>query len=406
MMLPKGWKQATVSSVCDVVSVGIVVNPSQYYVDASLGVRAFRSQNVRENQVNDSNWAHISLLGHEKNRKSMLRAGDVVVVRTGFAGVACVVPPELDGVNCIDVLFARPRQTQVLPEYLSELTNSEFGRRQVLTGQTGLAQKHLNVSTYSLLNFPLPPISEQRQIVDILKTWNDAVSTVEALLANCRTQKLALMQRLLSGATATPSYSSTWRVHELGELFSERVENNLVDLPLLSITRDEGVIPRSEVGRKDTSNDDKSQYLRVCEGDIAYNTMRMWQGVSALSRHEGLVSPAYTVTTPNALIDGTFASYLFKHEPVVHLFYRHSQGLVSDTWNLKFPAFRKIRVAIPPLTEQRAIARVLTDADREVALHERALDALRNEKRALLADLLTGKRRVRISEDAAAQEPA
>jgi type I restriction enzyme S subunit len=133
----------------------------------------------------------------------------------------------------------------------------------------------------------------------------------------------------------------------------------------------------------------------------------MWQGVSALSTHEGIVSPAYTVVRPKAqLIDAQFAAYLFKYRPVVFLFYRYSQGLVSDTWNLKFHHFSEIKVVIPELSEQVAIAKVLKAADDEIAALEKHLDYLREEKRALMADLLSGKRRVRVPDSMAQPEAA
>ncbi len=397
-MLPNGWQTASVRSVCTQVSVGIVVNPSHFYVPDGKGVRAFRSGNVRENAVQDDKWAYLSEEGHRKNSKSKLRAGDVLVVRTGFAGTACVVPKELDGCNCIDILFARPDPGKVVPEYLAQLTNSEQGRRQVFSGQSGLAQKHLNVSSYSKMTFALPPVQEQRRIVEILSTWDQAIATTERLLGNCEEQKLGLMQGLLTGKLRLNGYGEGWKEHLLGKLFTERVESNRDDLPLLSITREQGVILRDDVGRKDTSNEDKSKYLRICPGDIGYNTMRMWQGVSALSQYEGIVSPAYTVITPGALIDGRFASYLFKLQAVVFLFYRHSQGLVSDTWNLKFSHFSKIKIKIPSIQEQRSIAEVLEKADQKIEVIQRQLSALSEEKAALMSQLLTGKRRVKMTE--------
>lgn len=189
-----------------------------------------------------------------------------------------------------------------------------------------------------------------------------------------------------------------WHACRLGDLFTERVEAARDDLPLLSITRDEGVILRSDVGRKDTSNDDKSKYLRICEGDIGYNTMRMWQGVSALSSLEGIVSPAYTVLVPNEKVDARFAAYLFKFDSMVFQFYRHSQGMVSDTWSLKFKHFAQIKVTIPSRKEQKRIVEVLAASDRTIEALEGELGRLQREKQALMQQLLTGKRRVRLPE--------
>ncbi|MFP4040805.1 MAG: restriction endonuclease subunit S, partial [Desulfosudaceae bacterium] len=139
----------------------------------------------------------------------------------------------------------------------------------------------------------------------------------------------------------------------------------------------------------------KSKYLRIRPGDIGYNTMRMWQGVSALSPHEGIVSPAYTIATPKKGVDGEFMAYLFKLPKTIHLFYRYSQGLTSDTWNLKFRHFREIKVTIPDIEEQKAIAQILKTCDAELALLRNKLTALQKQKRGLMQKLLTGQWRVK-----------
>lgn len=268
-----------------------------------------------------------------------------------------------------------------------------------LDGMAGQnAQKNINLQTLDPLELATPPVREQRKIGELLLTWDAAIVTAEKLLTHSRRQKRALMQQLLSGTQRLSGYSIKWKQYRLGQLFKERVENGRCDLPLLSITREEGVILRGGVGRKDTSNDDKSKYLRICPGDIGYNTMRMWQGVSALSAYEGIISPAYTVLVPTSLIDARFATYLFKFDPIIHLFYRYSQGLVSDTWNLKYPHFKTIKVTVPERKEQEAIAAVLMAADQQIALLESKLTLLKEEKRALMRQLLTGKRRVRVPE--------
>ena len=163
---------------------------------------------------------------------------------------------------------------------------------------------------------------------------------------------------------------------------------------MLSITSGEGVIPRSGE-RKDTSSEDKSKYLRICPGDIGYNTMRMWQGVSALSSLEGIVSPAYTICTPKKGIDGEFMAYLFKLPRVINLFYRYSQGLTSDTWNLKYKHFKQIKVTVPEVDEQKSIARILKFCDEEIDLLKKQAEGYRKQKRGLMQKLLTGKWRVK-----------
>ena len=242
----------------------------------------------------------------------------------------------------------------------------------------------------------VPPMEEQRKIAEILGMWDEAIEKQSRLIEKLELRKRGLMQRLLIGRTRLPGFTTPWQKVKLGEIFKERNETKCDHLTLLSITADRGVILQSESDKKDTSNEDKSKYKRICPNDIGYNTMRMWQGRSALSAMEGIVSPAYTIVTPKVEVDPLFISELIKQPRVVYDFWTHSQGLVGDTLNCKFHDFSQVKVAIPSLPEQKAIAEVLTTADYEIATHRKKLDALRLQKRGLMQQLLTGKTRVKI----------
>lgn len=148
--IPEGWKLVKANDVCISISVGVVIKPSQYYVDEQSGIKAFRSANVREGCINNSDWVYFSKEGHKANRKSQLNTGDVLIVRTGYPGTACVVTSDFDGSNAIDIVIARPNYNQILPEYLCAYTNSSVGKSQVLNLQGGMAQKHLNVGAYQV----------------------------------------------------------------------------------------------------------------------------------------------------------------------------------------------------------------------------------------------------------------
>lgn len=258
------------------------------------------------------------------------------------------------------------------------------------------AQPGLSVEKLVRYKLAVPQIEEQRKIAEILGVWDEAIEKQSRLIEKLELRKRALMQRLLTGRTRLPGFTTPWQKVKLGEIFKERNETKCEHLPLLSITAERGVILQSESDKKDTSNDDKSKYKRICPNDIGYNTMRMWQGRSALSAMEGIVSPAYTIVTPKVGIDPLFISELIKQPRVVYDFWTHSQGLVGDTLNCKFHDFSQVKVAIPSLPEQKAIAEVLTAADNEINIHCKKLDALRLQKRGLMQQLLTGKTRVKI----------
>jgi type I restriction enzyme S subunit len=281
-------------------------------------------------------------------------------------------------------------------DYLYHLCCSGSFRRHLF--ETAGGTKVLHTSPTKIEAFPcnLPPVTEQTHIAHILNEWDTCIETLEGDVSAKVDRKQGLMQQLLTARKRLKEFKGErWKMFKLGELFAERVEIGRGDLPLVSITGQNGVVPRDSLAKRDTSSEDKSKYLRIAPGDIGYNTMRMWQGVAGLSKLEGIVSPAYTICIPSKRIDGQFAAYLFKHTPVVHLFRRHSQGLVDDTLALKFPNFARIHVTIPDIPEQRRIAAVLSTSDREIELLQKQLEALKEQKRGLMQKLLTGEVRVK-----------
>lgn len=178
-------------------------------------------------------------------------------------------------------------------------------------------------------------------------------------------------------------FEGEWATTTLGECFLERVERS-AEGELISVTISQGVVRASDLDRIDNSSNDKSNYKVVEVGDIAYNSMRMWQGACGYSLYKGICSPAYTVVIPQSNIDVVYCFYLFKRNETLQLFRVNSQGLTSDTWNLKYPAFSQIKCSFPSLSEQEKIGLFLTTLDKLIAKLEAKLDKLRKLKQALL----------------------
>lgn len=258
-------------------------------------------------------------------------------------------------------------------------------------------QENLNADIIKNFKILWPDELEQQKIAAILSTQDKVIELKGKLLVQKQQQKKYLMQQLLTGKKRLPGFCEKWTRKQLGELFENRVEINRSDLGLLAITSARGILPRDCLDLKDNSSEDKSKYLRICPGDIGYNTMRMWQGVSAYSEYEGIVSPAYTILAPIEGVYSHYFAYLFKTQSVIFSFYRFSQGLVDDTRNLKYENFKKISVSIPSnVAEQRAIVQILSTADHEIDLLQKSIEAEKQKKKALMQLLLTGKVRVKI----------
>lgn len=340
--------------------------------------------------------ANKASVNNPNSRSYHLKDGDIVFARTGATVGKTYLYNREDG----DLVFAgflirfSPDQQKITPYYLKAYTNTSAYWKWVKITSQRSGQPGINATEYCSLQIPVPPLAEQRKIAEVLGVWDEAIEKQARLIEKLALRKRALMQRLLSAKLRLPGFSGPWKTHKLQELFTERNETNRTDLPLLSITGDRGVILQTESEKRDTSNDDKSKYKRIAKGDIGYNTMRMWQGRSALSGLEGIVSPAYTIVVPNTDVDGYYMSVLFKQPRLIYDFWTHSQGLVGDTLNCKYRDFGQVHICCPPLAEQKAITEVLTAADREIELAKEKLERLRRQKRGLMQQLLTGKKRI------------
>lgn len=195
-----GANVANIGEVCHDVKVGIVIKPTQYYV-ASGGVRAFRNANVRRNYIEDDEWAMISLDGHERNSRSIVHTGDVLVARSGVnLGMACAVPEQYDGYNAIDVVIAVPKQDRVLSRYLAYYTNSPYGISTVKRNQRGVAQGHLNTTVYQKLQILLPPIGVQKSIIEEIEAQLSSCDSIEKTVDTALQQAEAMRQSILKQA--------------------------------------------------------------------------------------------------------------------------------------------------------------------------------------------------------------
>lgn len=254
----------------------------------------------------------------------------------------------------------------------------------------GSSVPRLDRSTLIDLEINLPSFSEQQFIATYFRTLDNKIQSTSKKLASLKKLKSAsLVAMFPQNGESMPKvrfkgFEGEWSTNNLGSIFAERIESN-ENGEMLSVTMNNGIIRSSDNGRFDNSNSDKSKYKVVKIGDIAYNSMRMWQGASGVSQYEGIVSPAYTVVTPSVDVDTDFFGYLFKTDDVIRLFKLNSQGLTSDNWNLKYPAFSRICVSYPKSKEeQQAIAAYFRSLDRKIALETARLEKLKQIKLACL----------------------
>ena len=188
-----GFPVAVISDVAN-VSVGVVIKPAQYYVTEECGIKAFRSLNIGEMYIKDSDWVYFSTEGNESNKKSQLHENDLLIVRSGAPGTSCVVTKEFEGCNAVDVIIAHPNLSKVNPWYLCAYINYPHGKKQIEEGTGGAAQQHFNVGKCNNLKVLLPPLEPQNQFAAFVERVNQQKQTVQQSLEKLELMKKALMQ--------------------------------------------------------------------------------------------------------------------------------------------------------------------------------------------------------------------
>ena len=279
------------------------------------------------------------------------------------------------------------------PEFISELVQRPRNLHKVLRFRQGClyGQYRIYASDFLSVKLLAPDNEEQFKIAGFLQQIDTRITAqrrlVELLKKHKRGLHSAIFGQKCRVVNADGKPWPAWRQVRIGDIFQERSERGGTADELLSVTINNGVKRQADTDKKDSSSEDKSNYKKVLPGDIVYNTMRMWQGASGVSPWAGIVSPAYTVIYPRGRQDTIFWAYAFKYWRLIQEFQKFSQGLTSDTWNLKYPQLSDIRVYEPSMEEQEAIVDILSMLDERVSSAEHELNKMRNLKSGLLQQL-------------------
>ena len=269
-------------------------------------------------------------------------------------------------------------------------TSPEFIKRLELVTYGIRDGRSISVDDFFNLSFCYPSSpEEQHKIAQFFSRLDSLITAEDKKLERLKIIKSASLEKMFpkQGETVPEvrfkGFTGEWMESRIGDCFSERKERSGVG-EMLSVTINSGVRKARELDRT-VRIGDTSNYKVVRQGDIAYNSMRMWQGASGYSQYDGIVSPAYTVIIPKERIDSRFFACLFKTQHMIHVFELNSQGLTSDTWNLKYGQLRSIPVKYPvDLKEQIYIAEFFSRLDSLISAQEQKSAELRSLKKSFL----------------------
>ena len=193
-----------------------------------------------------------------------------------------------------------------------------------------------------------------------------------------------------------------WEISANRTIFKERNEQGKEGLPLLSVSIHSGV-SNEEISEEDNVRgrvkiEDKSKYILVKKGDIAFNMMRAWQGGIGAVSVDGMVSPAYIVAKPNDLINSEFFEYQYRCPEFIQQMDRYSKGITDFRKRLYWDGFKQLVTVVPPLEEQLKIVEQIKAIEQQtnfaIQIKNQQIEKLKEYKTILINDAVTGKIKV------------
>ena len=371
------WEQRKVTDLGEIY-IGLVTTMTEHYTDQ--GHLLIRNSDIKDGFFEfGENPIYLDEEFSEQNKSRMHQLGDVITVHTGDIGTSAVIGD--NEVNSIGfaTIVTRPNQEVLDSDYFATYLNTDTHKQWAISMATGDGRSNYNLKDYTKLVVPIPQIKEQKKIAACIGNLNNLITLHQRKCDDTKELKKYMLQKMFpKNGEKFPEirfkgFTEPWEQRKLGEVLKERTERAKGDEELLSVTIANGVIRQIDSEKRNTASEDRSNYKIVKKGDVPYNSMRMWQGAVGNSKYNGIVSPAYTILTPTSEANGKFFMELFKKKSTLQIFQRWSQGLTSDTWNLKYPILSSIQFAIPSVEEQEKIAEYFSSLDHLITLHRRAL---------------------------------
>ena len=405
-MVPKEWKIKTIGDIATVSSGGTPNRKEQAYWNGDIPwvttaevqfktILDSAEKITKEGLTNSSaklfpiNTILMAMYGQGKTRGQVAKLG--IEASTNQACAAIILSSDY----CVDYYYHF-----LIYQYENIRNMSNSG-----------SQENLSGSIVKSIPVLVPPYFEQEKIAQILSTWDQAISATEKLLENSQQQKKALMQQLLTGKKRLLDddgvrFSATWLSKSLKDI--SKVSIGLVTtmtehyvesgIPLIRNSDiKENRITKEKLIKLSEDFANQNSGRKLSKGDVV--TVHTGEvGVSAVIDDEldGCLGFATLNTRPNKkIIDAQFLCWYFNSSRFIAHCISLSTGDGRQNLNLK--DFSKVMIPVPSLLEQKKIASALSLAAQEMETLQKRLDCLKREKKALMQQLLTGKKRVKVA---------
>lgn len=329
-------------------------------------------------------------------KKTKLTGGEVLITKRGEIGKVYLFEKKTAYATVAPNLYLLKLNPSVLPYFIYSFFKAEIGNRELRKIDSSSTLGALYKDDVKALKIPLPPLPEQKAIARVLSTADAAILTTEKLITQKELRKKWLMQQLLTGKKRLKGFNGEWKKIGAGEVFKSISKKGYADEELLSATQDRGMIPRTMLEGRVTMPTTGTEGFKLVEiGDFVIS-LRSFQGGLEYSYYRGLVSPAYTVLKPKVPINEEFYKQYFKSYEFIGRLATAVIG-IRDGKQISYDDFCLVKIPYPSSDEQYAIAQVLQVADKEISLLKAKAEKLREQKKGLMQQLLTGKVRLKIN---------
>jgi type I restriction enzyme S subunit len=394
--IPSDWEHTELGKKLDVLT-GFAF-PSDKFSES--GVKLLRGSNVKRNQVDWKNditrfWPY-----EKKLQKYELKLDDLVIALDGaLIGRSFAKIKEEDLPAYLVQRVARLRGKGLDQSFLHTLFTQRSFEMYVDSVKTHTAIPHISPTDIKKFKVNLPPLPEQKAIAQVLSTADAAIQTIEKLIAKKELRKKWLMQQLLSGKKRLKGFSGEWKKEKLEKYLVKHDEKTTSNnqYPVLTSSR-KGIFLQSEYYTRDVASEDNTRYNVVPRGYFTYRHMSddlifKFNINDIVDR--GIVSTLYPVFTTRDINDYFLKSKLNDgSEFKMHAGEQKQGG--SRTY-VYFNTLCQLKLNMPSIEEQIAIAQVLQAADKEISLLKAKGEKLREQKKGLMQQLLTGKVRLKIN---------
>ncbi|MCP1247217.1 restriction endonuclease subunit S [Acetobacter cerevisiae] len=383
-MLPEGWKLSCLGDACSgALQTGPFGSQLHAHEYTEHGISVLMPKDLINYRANVETAAKISIEKSEELKRHHLKFGDILFSRRGdVARLALIDDNSKDSLCGTGCLRARP-STKNFAGFLFFFLQLPTIKSWLEHNAVGQTMPNMNTEILYELPLILPPLPEQKKIAAILSTWDRAIEGTEKLLANSQQQKKALMQQLLTGKKRLRGFTGEWKKKTLSNVCQIKTGKKDVNEGC-----ENGEYPFFTCARQHTFSEN---YSYDCEAILIAGN-----GEVGKTHYYNGKFEAYQRTY--ILSDFTNISVFF----ILHFIEFFLPLDISKEKQhgampyIKLGTLKDFSVVTPPIPEQRAIATVLTTADEEIASLESDLSRLRQEKKALMQQLLTGKRRVTV----------